>query len=640
MRTRHTLKTGIDVRGQFATAFTPGNNAGTFNFTSTYTQRTDDGFQSAGTGNYGGSWAAFMMGLPGSASTDVNASSAYANPYVGTYIQDNWRVNSRLSLNFGLRIEYEWGPTERYNRMIGQFDPNVPLPITEGARAAYAKIALPEVSLSAFPVLGGSLFPGTEASKDRRLWDSALSFGPRFAAAYQLTPKTVVRFGTGMYFDTLNVLAETINQLGYSWSTSTIFTNDFGQNWLVGKPASGISPLTDPFPVRADGTRFDTPPGSKLGPMATVGRGATFVPFDRPHPRLYRWRVDVQRQIGNATVLNFGYSGMYADRIGINQTLNAVPSQYWSYDNTRNNTVANNWNINLANPFNISNFANLKTSDPALYQYISTNSFFTGTTIRKSVLLSPFPQMNGVTQTAPKRKSKQEQFDFTLNRRFANGFNVNVAYTRLIAYAADYFPNPFDTSPAWQPTNQGRPHRLVSSAITQMPFGRGRRWLKKGIGNMLAGGYQVTFIQEYQPGALVSFNSTSYYNGNLHDICSTGPHTLGQWFNTANFVTDPTLTSTTGQARTFPNFISGYGGCRGDSMKRVNGSIQRDFRLREGTTLQLRGDFYNLANHTQFNTPNTGPTAANFGQVTTTVNGGGGQASTNRALKVQARITF
>ena len=75
-------------------------------------------------------------------------------------------------------------------------------------------------------------------------------------------------------------------------------------------------------------------------------------------------------------------------------------------------------------------------------------------------------------------------------------------------------------------------------------------------------------------------------------------------------------------------------------MKRANASLQRDFRLKEGWSLQLRGDLYNLTNHSQFNTPNTSPTSTDFGKVTTIVNGGGGQPSTNRAVKVQARITF
>ena len=636
----HTLKAGIDVRGQYYSGFTPGNNAGAFGFTTTYTQRTDDGYQSAGTGNYGGSWAAFMMGLPSSASADTNASSAAFNPYLGFYFQDNWRVTDRLSLNFGLRVEEEFGGTERYNRLIGPFDPTATLPITAAAQAAYTKIAIPEMPASSFQVLGGSTFPGVNNTA-RNVWNKSLNFLPRMAAAYRLRGKTVIRAGAGVYYDTRNVQTESLNQLGFSWTTSTTLSNDFGQTWLVGNPAAGVSPLTNPFPVRADGTRFDTPPGSTLGTMAPVGRGLTYAPYDRPHARQFRWRFDLQRELGSSTVLSAGYGGSYSDHISINQSLSAVPAQYWSYDNSRNNTVANNWNTNLTNPFNISNFASIQASTPTLYNYLASNSFFTSTTIRKSSILAPFPQMNGLTVTTPIGKAKTEQFDVTLNHRFARGFNFNAAFTRLGGWAADYFPNSFDTSPAFEPSNNGRPYRLTSSAVMDLPFGRNRRFLNHGIASKVAGGFQVTVLQEYQPGALVAFNSTSYYTGsNLSDVCNTGPHTLGEWFNTANFQTNPTLVSTTGQARTFPNYISGYGGCRGDSLKRANASMARDFKVREGLTLQFRWDVYNITNHSQFATPSTSPSAANFGQVTGTVSGTGGQATTNRSMRAMLRILF
>src|SRR4029453_14944650 len=125
----------------------------------------------------------------------------------------------------------------------------------------YALSPLAELPVSQFPVLGGATFPGTDGV-DRRLWKNALNWLPRISAAYQINPGTVVRAGAGVYYDTLNVQNETLNQLGFSWTTNTPIMNDFGLTWLVGNPAASISALVDPFPVRADGTRFDNPPGS------------------------------------------------------------------------------------------------------------------------------------------------------------------------------------------------------------------------------------------------------------------------------------------------------------------------------------------------------------------------------------------
>jgi hypothetical protein len=134
---------------------------------------------------------------------------------------------------------------------------------------------------------------------------------------------------------------------------------------------------------------------------------------------------------------------------------------------------------------------------------------------------------------------------------------------------------------------------------------------------------------------------TDYYTGtNLSDICNTGPHTLAEWFNTSDFVTNASLVATTGQARVFPNYISGYGGCRGESLKVANASAARNFKIHEGLALQIRWDVYNVTNHSQFNTPVTTPTSTQFGEVTSTVAGGGGTPTLNRSMRVMARIVF
>jgi len=634
MTSHHNTKVGIDVRGQFATAFVPANNAGSFAFTSTWTQRTDDGYQSAGTGNYGGSWASFMMGLPGTTSIDAQASSALANPFYGVYVQDTWRIGSRLSLNLGGRMEYEFGPTERYNRMLGNFNPTATLPIAAAAIAAYTANPVPGVPVSQFTAMGGNTYPGVNGS-DRKLWNNVVQFMPRISAAYQLDRKTVLRAGAGMYYDTLNVQDQTVTQTGFSNTTTTTISNDFGQTWLVGNPGAGISPLTDPFPILPGGSREISALGSSLGAMTTVGKGFTFVPYDRPHAQQTRWRMDLQRMLDNATAITVGYAGSYSQYLPLNESLAAVPPQYWSYANSLNQTVANNWNANVTNPFYLGNFASLQSSNAALYNYMANNSFFTSKTIAQNKLWTPYQQMNGLTETTDKGKAKTEELDVSFQRRFSKGFNLNVNYTRLDQHAADYFPNSFDASPAWEPGNNGRPHRLVSTAVIQLPMGRGRRYFQQGPASRVLGGFQLSLIEEYQPGALVSFSGTTYYTGsNLSDICN-GPQQLGQWFNTANFVTNPTLVATTGQARVFPNFISGYGSCRANSLKNVNANLARDFHIAERLALQIRVDVFDIANHSAFSAPNTSVTSAQFGMVTSQVT-----TTAQRAMVFQGRLSF
>ena len=111
------------------------------------------------------------------------------------------------------------------------------------------------------------------------------------------SPKTILRGGYGIYYDSINVQNLTLSQSGFSKTTSTNLTNDFGINWLAGNPGAGVSPLADPFPVRSDGTRFDAPLGNSLGSMYVAGQGFSFRSFNRRHPRQQQWRVGVQRQL-------------------------------------------------------------------------------------------------------------------------------------------------------------------------------------------------------------------------------------------------------------------------------------------------------------------------------------------------------
>jgi hypothetical protein len=642
----HTLKLGFDARAQYYTGYTPGNNAGSFGFDSTYTQRTEDGLGSAGTGGFAGSWAAFMMGLPTTNSIDINASQALLNPYYAAYAQENWRVNRKLSLNFGLRMEYELGPTERYNRMLGTINPSLSLPITSAAQAAYAANPIPQLPVSQFNPVGGPSYVGV-GGVGRKLWDNKLQWEPRIAAAYAFNPKTVLRFGTGIFYDTLNVMNLTgsgvstpINQTGFSQTTTTTITNDFGQTWAVGNPPAGVSPLTDPFPLMSNGARFLQPLGSALGAMAAVGRGYTFWPFDRPHIQQFRWRLDVQREIGRSMALDVAYGGSYSQNVTMSQSLSALPAQYWSYGTTRNDAVATAMNANVTNPYYIGNFSSIQKSDPTLYNYMSNASFFTSKTIAVNKLLSPFSQMNGLTEQAPVGKAKTEELDVSFQRRFSNGMNFNLAYTRMWLYAADYFPNAFATSPAWEPGNLGVPHRLTANTVYQVPVGKGRRWLPHGPASWILGGYQFTAIYEFQPGSLITWSTTTFYNGDPQSVCN-GPHTFSQWFNTSGFVTAAAAQATSFQAAVFPREINGYGGCRADKLSNWNLDAQRDFRLHEKTTLSFRFDVYNVQNRSQMSAPVTSPTNTFFGQVTSqpALTGAGGGAI-NRWVTVQAHLSF
>ena len=148
VRGSHSIQGGIDFRQAYATnTGGAGNSMGNFTFNSKYVQKNDDGLTPAG--SLGLSYAAFMLGIPSSMSSDNNASYALMNPYYAWYGQDTWRVTRNLTVTLGLRVEYEQAPTERYNRALTYFDPTIQLPIAAAAQAAYAANPVPELAASA-----------------------------------------------------------------------------------------------------------------------------------------------------------------------------------------------------------------------------------------------------------------------------------------------------------------------------------------------------------------------------------------------------------------------------------------------------------------------------------------------------------
>jgi len=453
---------------------------------------------------------------------------------------------------------------------------------------------------------------------------------PRLAAAYQLSSRTVIRGGYGLFHDTLNVLNIAPDQTGFSRTTSTVITTDYGLTWLAGDPRRGIPPMADPFPVRPDGGRFDEPTRDRLGVMARAGRGWNYNDFEYKHARQQRWRFGMQRQFGDNIAIEAAYAGTRSDRVPLSRTLSSLPERFWADGLVRNNEIANNLNANVTNPFYLGNFADLRTTQPLVYQDMSAQGFFTSRTIRKHQLLRPYPHMNGLTvATAALGKARTDSLEVTFQRRFAHGFDLNLAYTALRLREADYFHNEFDPLPSWRQSNDGRPHRLAATGICQLPFGRKRALLNRGWLSHLVGGFQVAATYEYQPGPLLDWGNLFYY-GNLEDI-KTGVRTLDRWFNTDGFERQASRGPAAYHRRVFPTRVPGL---RADGANQWNANLQREFVLKESLSLQFRVDALNLANRTQFEAPNTSPYSTDFGRVTSQTN------TRNRFIQAQVRLRF
>ncbi len=633
VRGNHTLRAAFDNRYRFRTGGGGGNTSGQFTFSNAYTRKDDDGLTPAS--NLGLGWAAFLLGIPNGIGIQTNDSYAMLTPYYGSFVQDSWRVTPKLTLNLGLRMEYEGGATERYNRMIAGFDPTLALPISAAAQAAYAANPTAELPASQFQVLGGALYAGT-ADQPRNLSKGEVMWLPRVGAAYQLDSKTVIRGGYGIYFDTINVLNFGPDQFGYSRNTGPVVTTDFGQNWnfpSAANPANLKSPLVDPFPVRAGGSRFDTPTGNALGIMSRAGRGFSYTDYSQPHARQQRWRIGVQRQFGANWVVEAAYSGSYSDRISIAHKLDVLPEQYWADGRVRNDAVATNLNQNLPNPFRLQNFASLQQSNPLVYQDMSTNGFFTSATIRKSQLLRAFPHMAGnlTNNTTPTGHVKTHDFELSVEKRFSKGFTMNFGYTGLKVREQNFYFNEFDPEPSWRTSNNGRPHRVVASGVFEWPFGKGKRFgagARKPL-DLLIGGWQTGVTYEFQPGPLLDWGNV-FYNGNISDILKADK-TWDAWFNTANFERNSARGPAAFHRRVFPVRVPDL---RADKTSLWNANMSKNLKFQESWNLQLRLDALNVQNRSQMQGPNTNPFDTNFGRITSQT------GAINRWIQVQARITF
>jgi hypothetical protein len=655
IRGSHSLKYGWQERRYWFTSAGPGYSSGSFTFNRNYLRATDDTTTAA---DLGLGWAAFMMAVPSTMTIDTNDSGFWSTPFRAFYIQDDWRLSGRLRVSLGLRYEQEGGITERFDRGVaGGFLFDAKLPFSDAAEAAYARNPLAELPAAQFKVLGGTEYLGPQRKKFTQGTNFLL---PRIGIVYQINPKTVLRTGYGWYYDTFNANNTRPSQLGYSLPTSTPVSNDNGLTFCCGVgAASGLSsssnPIRDPFPVRADGSRFDAPYRSSLGLVAFAGRGLTFTPRDFQPARQQRWRIGFQRQLGENILLDVSYNGAYAD-IPVNQPVSFLPQQYWATGNVRNQAIDDDLNRNVPNPFNINNLSALQTSSPTLYTYLRSQGFFTSSTIRKNQLLRAFPHLNGLTGIRPgvdfkdsMGSNRYHDLQLLLEKRYSSGLHSALMYTYSYSEASDFYYNEFDAGPSYEPNNLNRPHRLVWSAIYELPFGKGRKWVQTGPLQHIAGGWQLSWVYQFQSGPPTNWGKYFFY-GDLDNIADVFQHDRAHsqdvhlWFdpNIAYRGTGAVPSGFNGfegraanqpgtfHVRTFPPRL---GTLRADGVRGWDAKILRRFRFAERVNLSVACDMLNLTNHTNFGAPNTNPTNRDFGRVTS-------QQGVGRTVQAAARFEF
>ena len=185
--------------------------------------------------------------------------------------------------------------------------------------------------------------------------------------------------------------------------------------------------------------------------------------------------LSVQREISRNMAVEIAYNGSRGDRLDRTIRQDYLPEEWWNGSNVRDITQQNLLNANVTNPFFIGNFESLRTSDPALYNQMAGNSFFTSPTIQRHRLLRAFPHMSSGDglefQTLPLGENRAHSLELSFNRRFANGFTANVFYTAT-KFRENRTVEEYDCEPTiWQTSQDARPHRLTADFIAELPFG-------------------------------------------------------------------------------------------------------------------------------------------------------------------------
>jgi len=591
IRGKHSVKSGFDGRGLFANEKVYDNATPRLEFGETYTRGPLDNSAVAPTGQ---GLASFLLGLPTGGYIDVNDSRAASSKFFAVFIQDDWRVSNRLTVNLGLRWEYETTVTERFNRFTRDYDFQTVNPIQAEARAQYAASPIPQVPVEEFRTIGGVRFAGREGAP-RGLREPFLrAWMPRVGFAWRWKPTTVVRGGYGIYYDLLGVDFTDVPQSGYNQRTNTLTSTDNGQTY--------VGSISNPFPFGAE-----RPKGASGGLRTYLGRAPAFFSPDGRRPYAQRWNLALQFQPLRQSMVELGYLASRGVRVQTTTDFNPVPRQYLSTSPVRDQAAINFNTAAVNNPFRgISGFEG--------------SNWYTQRTVQRNVLLKPYPHFSGLTAALPAGATWYHALTARFERRLHAGLRAQVNYTWSKFMQAASYLNPTDEAPEHVIGSFDRPHRIAFTAMYNLPFGPRARFFSgaRGVLAHAIGGWQAVAVFNGQSGPALSFGNV-IYNGTYPEIrIPVAERTVDRWFNTSGFVT--ASGAQLGQnIRTFPTRISA---ARADGINVWDLSLQKVFQVRDRYRLQFRAQAEGAMNHPNFGAPNTTVTSTLFGKVTATQGGG------------------
>ncbi len=591
---RHFLKVGGEFRKEEVDAVRPIFTQ--FTFDAGLTANT---YNSPNTGVSGNGWATFLLGaMDGNSLSESIPFQHIKSTFFGYFVQDDFKINSRLTLNLGLRGEYSGPLVDSQYRLTRQLDLTTPIPALSGANAPQMPSAVTALRTSS-PIYNGAwIFTDSNHPGN---WDPPkLLLEPRIGMALRVNDKTAIRAGWARY-----VVPATL-------------TNGFGSTLLGSVDYSGFSAITNsiaaiqgvpqetlsnPFP-----TGLVQPAGKSFGTYTNMGNSALWYDPNFKPQTDDRLNVSVQRQLPSHMVLDVTYYAQFGRNVPYTLNLNqADPNIAYQYGNA---TTAK-----VANPF---------------YNLLPANqmpgTLRTQSTVAVSALLTPYPQYGALNQWfTPGAGDHYNSLQISARRAYSNGLTVMWGFNYNHEVAQGYYNDSatYARNLTWIPAQTSKA-RMTGAAIYELPLGKGRHFMNSvnPFIDGLLGGWGVSALFTYNTGVPIRLGSAVVTG----DPALSHP-TSGEWFDISKVSVLPAFTVRTNPVQ--------YSDLVGPRLVNLDMTLGKQFRIVERVKFELRMEAYNALNAFTPAAPNTSIGNANFGKCIGALAGTSG-----RQVQLSGRFTF
>lgn len=638
IRGRHTIRAGYDMRlYQYAN---PGGGSSnqSFSFTNNFTQHFTPASGDSSGFTSGSGFAALLLGDPNGAGIKYSISPFYSQHYFAFWVQDDWKITPKLTLNIGVRYDILQARTERHNKLNYAFDQNSPSPI----------------QVPRLPLTGGIRFSGINGNPRGSYATSLLNIQPRFGAAYAFSTRTSLRLGFGEMFIN-NEGNDSSN--GFS-SSATGYTN------TVTDAASGVvtdnnypyGHLSDPFPG------YVQPTGSSLGLATTPGSSVNFENPNYKIPSLWEYSVSLQQLLTRRDVLDISYSGTRAYNLTDSIDLNHV-SAAWNamcdIERGGNRQLCDSTAIGPAqvvNPF----------KGVAAF---SGSGYYTSGTLSTAALTRPYPQFTSVTQDYSNLvHSWYNSLQVTASHTVSRSLSVHAAYTWSKTMKAGQVVDIINGVYGRSISANDTPNVFTFSSVYYLPVGRGKALLghTNHFVDAVVGGWEISPLYVFTSGKPWSpggnwETTTANIGVSAYDLPADATHSYKRRrgvtpcvgykdIDTGAFTAGPSYIAAGCTAPALvrqPNTANGgysikpnvvYWGVRVAPVQEFDASLSKRFAWNEKLTLQTRLDAFNVLNHPNFNNGfNNDPTSVDWGTFS---KGPSGPGTPVRDLQISGKLIW